>query len=166
VTVADSVLPLLEGVRPRSGPDKWTARCPAHDDGTPSLAITYTNGRLLLKCWAGCSINAIVWALGLNLAHLFDDSGPQSIAERKTRRAVNGFRAWRENATSEIGAELRSRDMVAAAASTALEMGTITEEQFGEIVSGAYRRYSELEHDFEILRTGTDAEALEVYRDA
>ena len=72
MTVADSVLLLLEGVRPR-GSDKWTARCPAHDDGTPSLAVTYRNRRLLLKCWANCSIDSIVAAMGITLAHLFDD---------------------------------------------------------------------------------------------
>ena len=34
----------------------WVARCPAHDDRTPSLSIRETDdGRLLLKCFAGCS---------------------------------------------------------------------------------------------------------------
>jgi putative DNA primase/helicase len=34
----------------------WVARCPAHDDRTPSLSIRETHeGRVLLKCFAGCS---------------------------------------------------------------------------------------------------------------
>jgi putative DNA primase/helicase len=37
----------------------WMARCPAHDDRTPSLSITDgAEGRILLTCFAGCS-----WAM-------------------------------------------------------------------------------------------------------
>lgn len=41
-----------------------TARCPAHDDKSPSLAIKDgDSGRLLLFCHAGCAFGAIVAAL-------------------------------------------------------------------------------------------------------
>ena len=33
----------------------WIACCPAHDDKTPSLSICDDNGRILWKCFAGCS---------------------------------------------------------------------------------------------------------------
>jgi hypothetical protein len=43
----------------------WIARCPAHHDQGPSLSIAESNeGRLLLKCFAGCSYGAIHLALG------------------------------------------------------------------------------------------------------
>ena len=42
----------------------WVARCPAHEDRTPSLSIRGTeDGRLLLHCFAGCSWSAIRTAL-------------------------------------------------------------------------------------------------------
>ncbi|UNE55571.1 DUF7146 domain-containing protein [Bartonella machadoae] len=40
------------------------ARCPAHDDRSPSLALANGNdGRLLLYCYAGCSFREILQAL-------------------------------------------------------------------------------------------------------
>uniref|UniRef100_UPI0003691902 DUF7146 domain-containing protein n=1 Tax=Bartonella rattaustraliani TaxID=481139 RepID=UPI0003691902 len=40
------------------------AHCPAHDDSTPSLALTYGyNGQLLFHCHAGCSFEQIIKAL-------------------------------------------------------------------------------------------------------
>ena len=38
MTAADRLLALMPGVR-RIGDDRWTARCPAHDDRSPSLSI-------------------------------------------------------------------------------------------------------------------------------
>lgn len=38
----------------------WLARCPAHNDRTPSLHISAgAEGRLLLKCFGGCTFEAI-----------------------------------------------------------------------------------------------------------
>lgn len=54
------------------GHEKWMARCPAHDDRNPSLSIARgDDGRVLLKCWAGCSAFDVVQALGLSLSDLF-----------------------------------------------------------------------------------------------
>lgn len=67
------VLERLEAAKP-AGQGKWQAECPAHDDRRPSLSISEgKDGRVLLKCWVGCSVEAIVAALGLKLADLFDD---------------------------------------------------------------------------------------------
>lgn len=39
-------------------------RCPAHDDGTPSLHVSESaNGKVLVKYHAGCSQDAIITAL-------------------------------------------------------------------------------------------------------
>jgi len=47
------------------------ARCPAHDDERPSLSIKLTDdGRILLQCFAGCSIEQILAALRLTKADL------------------------------------------------------------------------------------------------
>jgi 5S rRNA maturation endonuclease (ribonuclease M5) len=61
----------LKGVRPGSG--GWTARCPAHDDHYNSLSVHQRDGRLLLKCHAGCGWREIIDALGLDATVLFVD---------------------------------------------------------------------------------------------
>jgi len=49
------------------GPRSCMVRCPAHDDHTPSLSITEgADGRVLAKCFAGCTFAQIVAASGLN----------------------------------------------------------------------------------------------------
>lgn len=74
----DLLLSRLESVRrTKSGS---SARCPAHDDHENSLSITEgDDSRALLKCFAGCSIETIVKALGLELRDLFpaNDQRPE-----------------------------------------------------------------------------------------
>lgn len=67
----EKVLQCLDKVRP-AGASKWKACCPAHNDKNPSLAITETSdGVVLLRCWAGCSAQAVVSAIGLEMRDLF-----------------------------------------------------------------------------------------------
>ena len=74
LTPIDIFLERLDFVR-KTGHSKWQARCPSHDDRTPSLSIAETDDNtLLLKCWAGCSAQAIVEAVGLKLSDLFPRS--------------------------------------------------------------------------------------------
>jgi 5S rRNA maturation endonuclease (ribonuclease M5) len=71
------ILSRLQGVT-RNG-DGWKARCPAHDDQTPSLSIMEgDDGRTLLKCHARCTTEAICAKLNLTLADLFADNGHAS----------------------------------------------------------------------------------------
>lgn len=68
----DRLLSHFEGAK-QTGPDRWIARCPAHDDRRPSLSIREANdGRVLLHCWAGCAAPEVVGAIGLTLADLFE----------------------------------------------------------------------------------------------
>lgn len=64
------VLSRLPGAK-RSG-KKWKARCPAHGDRNPSLSIGVgEDGRVLLHCFNGCKLDAILVALGLEKKDLF-----------------------------------------------------------------------------------------------
>jgi hypothetical protein len=72
VTV-DEVLGRLAKVK-RNGAG-WVARCPVHEDSNPSLSISEKDGRILLHCHAGCTVDAIVAAIGLELRDLFHDQG-------------------------------------------------------------------------------------------
>lgn len=68
------VLSELGGVS-RSGKG-WKARCPAHEDARASLSVSEgADGRVLLKCHAGCHWKAVVFALGMSGKDLFVDDG-------------------------------------------------------------------------------------------
>ena len=55
--------------------DTWMACCPAHKDNSPSLSISQaSDGKILLYCFAGCSIEEITDALGIDLSELFPNS--------------------------------------------------------------------------------------------
>jgi hypothetical protein len=65
------LLSRLDGVKGRNG--SWVARCPAHEDRSPSLAVKeLDDGRILLHCFAGCGTDAVLGVLGLTLADLFE----------------------------------------------------------------------------------------------
>ncbi len=71
--LADKIITLLGGVK-TTGQDRWIARCPAHEDRSPSLAIREVDDRILLHCFAGCDVYEIVSAVGLELSDLFPES--------------------------------------------------------------------------------------------
>ena len=88
------VLSRLEGVR-QTGEHQHEAKCPAHEDRHPSLAIGLgDDGRVLLRCQAGCEFEAIVAALGMEPCDLFADNGQQS-GNAQARQSDNGaMRDW------------------------------------------------------------------------
>lgn len=49
----------------------WKALCPAHADKNPSLSIAISDGKILLHCFAGCSTENVMGAIGLDLSLLF-----------------------------------------------------------------------------------------------
>jgi hypothetical protein len=54
------------------GANQWLSKCPAHDDRNPSLSVSEgSDGRVLLHCHAGCTTEAIVRSIGLDLKDLF-----------------------------------------------------------------------------------------------
>src|ERR1051326_4441914 len=71
--VADFIFKLQgKGLKVRRSTKGWTAQCPAHDDRTPSLSIGVgDDGRVLLKCFAGCSTLDVLSAVGIEPRDLF-----------------------------------------------------------------------------------------------
>lgn len=64
-----------------SGPEEgpWKALCPSHQDSSPSLSIGLgEDGRVLLKCFAGCTSEEVVASLGLKMYDLFADRSSHS----------------------------------------------------------------------------------------
>ena len=72
----DKLLEILDHVVVAGG--GHTARCPAHDDQRNSLSITLgDDDRILMNCFAGCSIEAICAALDLPVGELFPSSSQE-----------------------------------------------------------------------------------------
>ena len=78
------ILSLLDGVRENGG-DNYMSRCPAHEDRSPSLSIKICgDGRILLHCFAGCEVEAILDAIDLK----FSDVMPERIGSDHSYRSV------------------------------------------------------------------------------
>ncbi len=74
----DRVLGALRGagLRVKGAGGRFRAQCPVHSDTRESLAVTWRDGKVLLRCFAGCRTSAVVNGLGLRMADLF--SGPRA----------------------------------------------------------------------------------------
>lgn len=77
------VLPRLHGIRKHG--DGYSARCPAHDDTTPSLSITAGRDQpVLLTCHAGCDRETILTELGLTWQDITTPREPDRDAQEWT----------------------------------------------------------------------------------
>jgi hypothetical protein len=73
----------------------WSARCPAHEDGQASLSIAEgDDGRVLLKCHAGCDYKKIVSALGLEERELFNADATPTTATKKSTSSKSTTKAY------------------------------------------------------------------------
>ena len=69
----ESLLSHFDDVK-ETGHGRFIARCSAHDDRSPSLAISEGDeGRLLLHCWAGCETEDVLSARGLTFADVMPE---------------------------------------------------------------------------------------------
>jgi hypothetical protein len=92
------VLDRLESVKERG--EDYQALCPAHDDQDPSLSVSQgKDGRVLLKCFAGCETEDIVASLGLEMKDLF---------ERRNGQGGGGFYTPPENESTDQPATLEN----------------------------------------------------------
>jgi hypothetical protein len=82
----DTLLNRLDGIK-TNGTSKWLAKCPAHSDRTPSLAIKLTDDeKILLKCWSGCDTHSILNAIGLTFEDLFPPKNAQDFHNEGYKR--------------------------------------------------------------------------------
>ena len=108
------ILDRLEGVR-KSGAG-WIAKCPAHEDRSPSLSVKEGQRGVMLRCFAGCCFAAIVESMGLRQSDTFYESlsAPQK-QHRATKALLKGVCS--ESlvivcAASTVGPPLNAVDMV------------------------------------------------------
>lgn len=123
VVKVDAILSRLQGVR-RNGRG-WIARCPAHADRSPSLSVGEGAGRILLHCFAGCTVEAISAAAGIEVRELFTEPRgmhkPQPSIVRDVQEHIRGLRSRltpgdRERAVTVVLTNERSLDAAIARA--------------------------------------------------
>ena len=127
--IATTIHPLTETARRicESRGGKWSgtkgmARCPAHDDRTPSLGVSLGRGAILLHCFAGCDQESVLAGLareGVPASALFSggaftptmDNGPAA------KPSAAALRIWRDAEVlraSPAKSYLESRGILAA----------------------------------------------------
>jgi hypothetical protein len=66
-----------------AGTGRWIARCPVHPDKSPSLSIAAgRDGRVLVRCWVGCDLAAVLKSAGLSMSSLFPSGAPPTPEQR------------------------------------------------------------------------------------
>lgn len=84
----ENVLSKLRNVK-KTGEDKYTALCPAHEDRESSLSVTRgNNGQVLLYCHAGCDANSVVSSMGLQMRDLYPQKEESSLPSKKRREII------------------------------------------------------------------------------
>lgn len=66
---------------------EWIARCPAHEDKSPSLTVrALSDGRTLVHCFAGCGALDVLTAVGMDWTDLFPpDDNYRTLTQRSRR---------------------------------------------------------------------------------
>lgn len=80
-----------------TGPNRWIACCPAHDDHSPSLTVGLgKSGGAVVHCFANCPVEAVMAAVGMDLSDLMPDElhpghpiRPQRIPASDVLKAVS-----------------------------------------------------------------------------
>lgn len=93
-TPIETVVAALEArdCRPKANGKGFTARCPGHEDERASLSGSEgKDGKVLLRCFAGCGFKEIVEALGLEEADLFP---PREEKPKAKRNGSRGPAPW------------------------------------------------------------------------
>lgn len=125
---AAALLDRLDKVR-QSAPGRWMARCPAHEDRSPSLSIREAEGKTLIHCFSGCSAPDVLAAVGLQLSDLFP-----------TPLTLNGNKSARPNhyhAARDALRMLHKEVLIIAIAGENIAAGVVLDAQDRALVSQA-----------------------------
>jgi hypothetical protein len=141
VSSAVRILDRLERVK-QTAPGRWLARCPAHEDKSPSLSIRQLDdGRILLHDFAGCEVGDVLAALGLQLQDLFPERLP-GVGEARSYPQSHSHIPARD--LLEIISEETS--VVAIVASHMLANKTISESDWQRLATAASRIHRARDH--------------------
>ena len=90
---ASKLLDRLSGVK-QTAPGRWIARCPAHEDKSPSLSIRESDdGRVLIHDFGGCDTEDVLTAVGMQFSDLFTKPLEQHLPP--VRGGFSAANCWR-----------------------------------------------------------------------
>jgi len=126
---ADELVSRLQKVR-STGPNKWMACCPAHQDKTASLSIrAEADGRILLHCFGGCGTDDVLGSMGLQFSDVMPERLSHSLPPKRQAIAPSeALRLLRREAT-----------LVGIVASDMLAHREVTEETWKRLAQAAAR---------------------------
>lgn len=114
----DLFLSHLEKVR-KTTRESWIACCPAHADKSPSMTVReLDDGRVLVHCFAGCSVEEILTSVGLTFDALF----PEKLVE-------NAKPLRRPFPAADVLEAVASEALIVAVASSNIRNGIVLTEQ-------------------------------------
>ena len=114
----ENLLSRLEKVKKR-GQGAWIACCPSHNDRSPSMTIReLDDGRVLMHCFAGCSVDEIIGVLGMSFSDLYP---PNPIEHGKPLR--------RAFAAADVLEALANETQIIAVAATNLDKLTTKDRE-------------------------------------
>ena len=137
---ADTILSRLDNVK-RTGTGRWLARCPAHEDKSPSLSVReMDDGRILLHDFAGCDVEHVLGAVGLTFDALFPERPIEhGKPEHRPFLPSDVFEVVRREVgvVAILAADLHKNKVVSAADYERLFVGV---ERLNDIARSAYGR--------------------------
>lgn len=95
----ENLLNRLPSARP-SGKNRWMAKCPAHEDRSPSLLISDNGEKLGIHCFAGCGGADVLAAIGLDFTVLYPPQEKQNFT---------GLRPWERK---DIEEKIRHEELI------------------------------------------------------
>jgi hypothetical protein len=139
----DVLLPRLDAVR-RVGRG-WVARCPSHEDRSPSLAIDVgADGEtLLIHCFAGCVTADVLAAVGLSLSDLFPRHSGREGASPQHRQRIAPETGWR----AALSTVIKESTIIQIAASDLTRGVLLSEEDRARVAAAA----AKIEAAWEVL---------------
>ena len=140
---APELLSRLAGVRSRST-GKHSARCPSHQDRSPSLSISEGERGLLVKCWAGCTLDEITAALGIEIKDLFFDT-TTTHGQRPTPQPVHVDRVALAFRFELAALDRRLRAEHVNQAANAISINDLPDHDLDRLVDAVARAYADIE---------------------
>ncbi len=93
----------LSGVK-QTGANRWIARCPSHDDHSPSLSIReLEDGRILIHDFGGCSAADVLATVGLQMTDLFPEPLDHRIRPTRSRIPAGDLLALIDHEALAVG---------------------------------------------------------------
>ncbi len=127
----EALLERLDGVK-HTGPGRFMARCPAHDDRSPSLGVKDCgDGFTIVTCLAGCETEDVLSAVGLSFSDLYPERIGSDHAYKPVRKRFDAGQVLRVLRSEAI--------LVAIAAENIAEEITLSDEDRDRVFNAACR---------------------------